>query len=198
VTGRRIVVGMTGASGSVYGIRLLEALRDLEVETHLVMSRWGERTIQHETPYTLDAVRALASHHHPGRDQGASISSGSFPTDGMVIAPCSMRTAAAIAHGVGDNLVCRAADVTIKERRRLTLVVRETPLSPIHLDNLLTLARLGVVVLPPVPAFYTHPQTIDDIVDHTVARILDQFGLDAGLGSRWAGELERRAGHPDE
>jgi 4-hydroxy-3-polyprenylbenzoate decarboxylase len=192
----RLVVGMTGASGSVYGIRLLEVLRELGVETHLVMSRWGERTIQHETAHTLADVRALATEHHPGRDQGASISSGSFRTDGMVIAPCSVRTAAAIAAGVGDTLVCRAADVTIKERRRLVLVVRETPLSPIHLEALLSLSRLGVVVLPPVPAFYTHPRTIDDIVDHTVARILDQFGLDAPFGERWAGELERQAGDP--
>jgi 4-hydroxy-3-polyprenylbenzoate decarboxylase len=194
----RLVVGMTGASGSIYGIRLLQRLRELDVETHLVASRWGERTIQHETPYTLAQVRAMASEHHGANDQAALISSGSFRTDGMVIAPCSMRTAAAIAHGVGDTLVCRAADVTLKEGRKLVLVVRETPLSPIHLDNLLTLARLGVVILPPVPAFYNHPETIDDLVEHLVVRVLDQFGLDPPFDRRWSGELERRAGRRDE
>jgi 4-hydroxy-3-polyprenylbenzoate decarboxylase len=194
----RLVVGMTGASGAVYGIRLLQALRELGVETHLVASRWGERTIQHETGYTLAQVRALASEHHGPFDQAAVISSGSFRTDGMVIAPCSMRTAAAIAHGVGDTLVCRAADVTVKEGRKLVLVIRETPLSPIHLDNLLTLARLGVVILPPVPAFYNHPETIDDLVEHLVVRVLDQFGLEVAFDRRWTGELERRAGDSED
>lgn len=190
----RIVVGMTGASGAIYGVRLLQALREQGVETHLVMSRWGERTLQHETSLTLAEVRALASEHHPGRDQGAVISSGSFHTDGMVIAPCSMRTVGAIAHGVGDTLVCRAADVTIKERRPLVLVVRETPLSPIHLENLLALARLGAVVLPPVPAFYAHPATVEDIVDHTVVRALDQLGVEVPFGGRWSGVMQRQAG----
>jgi 4-hydroxy-3-polyprenylbenzoate decarboxylase len=194
----RLVVGMTGASGAVYGIRLLEHLRVLGVETHLVASRWGERTIQHETPYTLAQVRGLASEHHGAMDQSAVISSGSFRTDGMVIVPCSMRTASAIAHGVGDTLVCRAADVTLKERRKLVLVVRETPLSAIHLENLLTLARLGVVVLPPVPAFYNHPEGIEDLVEHLVVRVLDQFGLEATVGRRWTGILERRAGAAGE
>ncbi|MEA2254379.1 MAG: flavin prenyltransferase [Solirubrobacteraceae bacterium] len=190
----RVVVGMTGASGAVYGIRLLQALRELDVETHLVASRWGERTIQHETPYTLAEVRELATVHHGALDQAASISSGSFRTDGMAIVPCSARTAAAIAHGVGDTLVCRAADVTLKESRKLVLVIRETPLSAIHLENLLTLARLGAVVLPPVPAFYNHPETIEDLVDDVVLKVLDQFGLPAELGRRWSGGLQRRAG----
>lgn len=185
---------MTGASGAVYGVRLLQALREQGVETHLVMSRWGERTLQHETSFTLDEVRALASEHHPGRDQGAAISSGSFRTDGMVIAPCSMRTAAAIAHGIGDTLVCRAADVTIKERRPLVLLVRESPLSAIHLENLLTLARLGAVVLPPVPAFYARPATVEDIVDHTVVRALDQLGVEVPFAGRWTGDMKRQAG----
>jgi 4-hydroxy-3-polyprenylbenzoate decarboxylase len=189
----RLVVGMTGASGAAYGIRLLEALRDLGVETHLVASRWGERTIQHETGLTLAEARALATEHHGAFDQSAPISSGSFRTDGMVIAPCSMRTASAIAHGVGDTLVCRAADVTLKERRRLVLVVRETPLSTIHLENLLALSRHGAVVLPPVPAFYNRPESLEDLVDHLVVRVLDQFGLDAPFGRRWTGGLERRA-----
>ncbi|MEA2250491.1 MAG: flavin prenyltransferase [Solirubrobacteraceae bacterium] len=193
----RLVVGMTGASGAVYGIRLLQALRELGVDTHLVASRWGERTIQHETSFTLAQVRELATEHHGAFDQAASISSGSFRTDGMAIVPCSARTAAAIAHGVGDTLVCRAADVTLKEGRKLVLVVRETPLSPIHLDNLLTLARLGAVVLPPVPAFYNHPETIDDLVDDLVVKVLDQFGLPAEFGRRWGGRLERRAGDDD-
>jgi 4-hydroxy-3-polyprenylbenzoate decarboxylase len=131
-------------------------------------------------------------------DQSAVISSGSFRTDGMAIVPCSMRTASAIAHGVGDTLVCRAADVTLKEGRKLVLVVRETPLSAIHLENLLTLARLGVVVLPPVPAFYNHPEGIEDLVEHLVVRVLDQFGLEATVGRRWTGILERRAGAADE
>jgi 4-hydroxy-3-polyprenylbenzoate decarboxylase len=194
----RLVIGMTGASGAVYGIRLLEHLRALGVETHLVASRWGERTIQHETPYTLAQVRALATEHHGGMDQSAVVSSGSFRTDGMVIAPCSMRTASAIAHGVGDTLVCRAADVTLKEGRKLVLVVRETPLSAIHLENLLTLARLGVVVLPPVPAFYNRPERIEDLVEHLVVRVLDQFGLEATVGRRWTGVLERRAGAEED
>lgn len=188
----RIVVGITGASGAIFGIRLLEALRELEVETHLVISRWGERTIAYETSYAVVDVKALASEVHRAMDQSAVISSGSFRTDGMVIAPCSVRTLSAIAHGVGDTLVCRAADVTLKERRRLVLVVRETPLSEIHLENMLRLARMGVVVAPPVPAFYNQPASIDDLVNHTIARTLDQFDLDAGWAARWGGSLSPR------
>jgi 4-hydroxy-3-polyprenylbenzoate decarboxylase len=194
----RLVVAITGATGSVFGVRILVALRDLGVETHLVMSRWGRATLELETGMTATEVYALADHVYGHGDQSAVISSGSFRTDGMVIAPCSMRTSAAIAHGVGDTLVCRAADVTLKEGRKLVLVVRETPLSPIHLDNLLTLARLGVVILPPVPAFYNHPETIDDLVEHLVVRVLDQFGLDPPFDRRRSGELERRAGREDE
>jgi len=186
----RLIVGITGATGAVYGVRLLERLREAGVETHLVISRWGLRTLQHETPYSREHVEALATMTYAPGDMGAAISSGSFKTDGMIVAPCSAKTLAAVAHGYGDNLIHRAADVVLKERRRLVLVVREAPLSDIHLQNMLTLSRMGVVVLPPLPAFYNHPRTIDDIVDHTVSRMLDQFGLETSGVERWEGEME--------
>jgi flavin prenyltransferase len=186
----RLIVGITGATGVIYGVRLLERLREAGVETHLVISRWGVRTLLHETPYSREHVEALATMTYAPGDMGAAISSGSFKTDGMIVAPCSAKTLAAIAHGYGDNLIHRAADVVLKERRRLVLVVREAPLSDIHLQNMLTLSRMGVVVLPPLPAFYNHPRTIDDIVDHTVSRMLDQFGLETSGVERWAGEME--------
>jgi flavin prenyltransferase len=186
----RLIVGITGATGIIYGVRLLERLREAGVETHLVISRWGVRTLLHETPYSREHVEALATMTYAPGDMGAAISSGSFKTDGMIVAPCSAKTLAAIAHGYGDNLIHRAADVVLKERRRLVLVVREAPLSDIHLQNMLTLSRMGVVVLPPLPAFYNHPRTIDDIVDHTVSRMLDQFGLETSGVERWAGEME--------
>src|ERR671912_1610215 len=165
---RRLIVGITGASGSIYGVRILEMLRDSDVETHVVISRWGARTLVHETPYTPEQVQRLADVAHALTDQGAPISSGSFVTMGMVIAPCSARTLAAIAHGLGDHLVHRAADVVLKERRQLVLAVREAPLSQIHLENMLKLSRMGVVIAPPVPAFYNHPQTLDDTVSYSV------------------------------
>lgn len=180
---------MTGATGAIYGVRLLERLREAGAETHLVISRWGVRTLVHETPHTREQVEALASVTYAPGDMGAAISSGSFKTDGMIIAPCSAKTLAAIAHGFGENLIHRAADVILKERRRLVLVVREAPLSDIHLENMLKLSRMGAVVLPPVPAFYNHPRTIDDVVDHTVSRVLDQFGLEVSGVERWAGEM---------
>ena len=186
----RLIVGITGATGIAYGIRLLERLREASVETHLVISRWGARTLIHETPYSREQVEALASTTYAPGDMGAAISSGSFKTDGMIIAPCSAKTLAAIAHGYGDNLIHRAADVILKERRRLVLVVREAPLSDIHLENMLKLSRMGAVILPPLPAFYNHPRTIDDLVDHTVSRMLDQFGLETSGVERWAGEME--------
>src|SRR6187431_3677798 len=173
----RVIVGITGATGAIYGVRLLERLRESGVETHLVISRWGSRTLLHETPYSREQVEALATVSYAPGDMGAAISSGSFRTDGMVIAPCSAKTLAAIAHGFGENLVHRAADVTLKERRPLVLMVREAPLSDIHLENMLKLSRSGAVILPPMPAFYTNPRTLDDIVDQTVSRVLDQFGL---------------------
>jgi flavin prenyltransferase len=185
----RIIVGITGATGAIYGVRLLERLHDVGVETHLVISRWGARTLMHETPYSREQVEALATVTYAPGDMGAAISSGSFRTDGMVIAPCSAKTLAAIAHGFGDSLIHRAADVVLKERRRLVLLVREAPLSDIHLENMLKLSRMGTVMLPPLPAFYNHPRTIDDLVDHTVARVLDQFGVEPSGVERWAGEM---------
>jgi flavin prenyltransferase len=185
----RLVVAITGATGAVFGIRTLEALADLGVETHLCISSWGRRTIEHETALSVDDVRALATHAHPPGDMAATISSGSFRTDGMVVAPCSMRTLGTIANGIGDNLVARAADVTLKERRRLVLLPRETPLHEVHLANMLTLTRLGATILPPMPAFYNRPQSLADIVDHVVARTLDQFGLCSPHARRWDGRL---------
>ncbi len=187
-----LVVGVTGASGAVFGVRLLEVLNHARVETHLIVSKWGQRTLEHETGKSLDDLRALADHHYSPGDMGALMSSGSFPVDGMAVAPCSMRSLAAIASGLSENLIHRAADVMIKERRPLVLVVREAPLSAIHLENMLKLARLGVTILPPVPAFYNRPQSVDAIVDHTVARVLDQFGHTLDLTERWAGKLNRR------
>jgi 4-hydroxy-3-polyprenylbenzoate decarboxylase len=194
---KRLIVGITGATGSILGVRLLQALQGTGVETHLVISRWGARTLIHETPYTLEQVQRMATHVYSPHDQGAVISSGSFITDGMVIIPCSVRTLAAIAHGQGDNLIHRAADVTLKERRKLVLVVREAPLSEIHLENMLKLARMGVVIAPPVLAFYNHPQTLEDIVEHIVMRVLDQFDLHLDLAMRWKGVLST-GGRPHE
>ena len=185
----KLIVGITGATGVVYGVRILERLREAGVQTHLVISRWGARTLLHETPYARDHVESLATVAYRPADMGAAISSGSFRTDGMIIAPCSAKTLAAVAHGFGENLIHRAADVVLKERRRLVLVLREAPLSDIHLENMLRLSRMGAVVLPPVPAFYNHPRTIDDIIDHTVARVLDQFGVQVSGVERWAGEM---------
>ena len=183
---RRLIVAITGASGSIYGVRLLEMLQGTGLETHLIMSRWGARTLVHETRYTPEQVNALASVVHPLTDQGATISSGSFVTMGMVIAPCSVRTLAAIAHGLGDNLIHRAADVVLKERRKLVLAVREAPLSEIHLENMLKLSRMGVVISPPMPALYSRPKTIDDMVNYTCVRLLDQLGIHIET-ARWAG-----------
>lgn len=185
----RLIVGITGATGSIFGIRLLQALAGSGVETHVVVSRWGIRTLAHETSYTLEQVQGMATACYSPNDQGACISSGSFVTSGMVVAPCSMRTLAAIANGQGDHLIHRAADVILKERRKLVLVVREMPLNDIHLENMLKLSRMGVVILPPVPAFYNHPHSIDEMVDHIVMRILDQFDIHLGLTERWDGVM---------
>jgi flavin prenyltransferase len=193
-TPRRLIVALTGATGTIYGVRLLEMLQGTDVETHLVMSKWAARTLVHETTYTVDQVQALATEVYPLADQGAAISSGSFLTLGMVVVPCSMRTLAAIAHGLGDNLIHRAADVILKERRRLVLAVREAPLSEIHLENMLKLSRMGVSIVPPMPAFYSKPQTIDDVVNYTVARLLDQLDIHLDVRNRWLGlrEVSRR------
>ena len=183
----RIVVGITGASGAIFGIRTLEALKALSVESHLILSRWARTTIATETGYSLEQVEALAStvYHHD--NQAAAVSSGSFKTGGMIIAPCSMKTLAAIRIGYADSLISRAADVMLKERRKLVLLARESPLSEIHLENMLALTRMGAVIFPPVPAFYNQPKTLDDAIHHIVGRLLDQFGLDMPDMSRWQG-----------
>lgn len=181
----RIIVGITGATGAIFGIRMLEALGAAGVETHLVMSKWAETTIRLETPFTLDEVHKLAHVVYQPTNQAASISSGSFRVHGMVIAPCSMKTLASIRMGLADNLVSRAADVILKERKKLILLTRETPLNDIHLENMLGLSRMGAVIMPPVPAFYNHPQSIDDIINHIVARTLDQLNIENDLTYRW-------------
>ena len=185
----KIIVGITGATGTIYGVRILQRLREAGAETHLVISRWGARTLIHETPYSREQVESMATVSYAPGDMGAAISSGSFRTDGMVIAPCSAKTLAAVAHGFGESLVHRAADVILKERRKLVLMVREAPLSDIHLENMLKLSRMGAVILPPMPAFYNHPRSVDDVVEHTVSRVLDQFGLDVSGVERWSGEM---------
>ena len=184
---QRLIVGISGASGTVYGIRLLEMLRDAGIETHLVMSKSAEMTMVYETDLKPKDVRALAAVHYPNSDIGAAISSGSFPTIGMLIAPCSIRTMSEIASGVTASLLSRAADVVLKERRRLVLAVRETPLHVGHLRSMLTLAEIGAVVSPIVPAFYNRPKTVDDIINHTCGRLLDLFGIDTGIVKRWKG-----------
>ncbi|WP_349618480.1 UbiX family flavin prenyltransferase [Azotobacter salinestris] len=185
----RLVVGISGATGIIYGIRALQMLRALEVESHLVVSRAGEMTRAYETRLRREELYALADHVHPIGDVGASISSGSFRTLGMLVAPCSVRTLAEIASGVTTTLLTRAADVTLKERRRLVLMVREAPLHAGHIRNMLAVTELGGIIHPPVPAFYTEPQSIADIVDHSVARALDCFGLEVPGLPRWGEDL---------
>lgn len=182
---QRLIVGISGASGVIYGVRLLEALQTMPVETHLVMTRTAEVTLAHETDLKVAAVRKLADAAYKIDDLAAAISSGSFRTMGMVVVPCSMRSVGEIAHGLSSNLLTRAADVILKERRRLVLVARETPLTTIHLRNMLTLSEMGAIVAPPVPAFYNRPRSLDDVVNHTVGRVLDLFGLDTGKVKRW-------------
>lgn len=186
---RRIIVAITGASGAVYGVRLLQLLREAGgVESHLVLSGAGLATATQELGLGRSDIERLADHVHSVRDIGASIASGSFVTAGMVIAPCSMRTLAAVAHALADNLVTRAADVILKERRRLVLMVRETPLNLAHITNMRLVTEMGGIVFPPVPAFYNAPATIQDLVDHSVGRVLDLFGIDSpALVKRWSG-----------
>lgn len=189
---RRLVVGITGASGIVYGVSLLRMLHDLDIEAHLVMSRSAEVTLAHELPLKLSSVHSLAAKVYRTDDIGAAISSGSFPTIGMIIAPCSIRSLAEIATGATSSLLTRAADVTLKERRRLVLMVRETPLHLGHLRAMTAATEAGAIIMPPVPAFYTRPGTLDDIVNQTVGRALDLFGIDAGDAVyRW-GECSRK------
>ena len=178
---------MSGASGAIYGIRLLEALKAADVETHLIISRAGARTIGEETRYSLADVRKLASVNHPVNDIGASVASGSFPCLGMVVAPCSIKTASEISYGVTTTLLSRAADVTLKERRRLVLLVRESPLHTGHLRMLTNLSEYGAIIAPPVPAFYARPGSIAEVVDHTIGRLLDLFSIDTDLVRRWKG-----------
>ena len=185
---RRLIVGISGSSGVIYGIRMLEVLKIMGgVETHLVMSRFARMNIEIETPHTPKYVEGLADEVHNIGNQAASLSSGSFKTDGMVVAPCSMRTLSAIANSLADNLLTRAADVVLKERRALVLMPREAPLHVGHCKLLYEAAQLGAVIAPPMPAFYNNPETIDDIVNHSVGRVLDLFDLDVGILKRWEG-----------
>ena len=182
----RLVIGISGASGVIYGIRLLQALKPLPVETHLVMTRTAEVTLAHETQLKVADVRRLADAAYRVDDLAAAVSSGSFRTIGMIVAPCSMRSLGEIANGISSNLLTRAADVVLKERRKLVLLARETPLHAIHLRNMTRLAEMGAIIAPPVPAFYNRPKTLDDVIDHTVGRVLDLFDLDTGKVKRWS------------
>ncbi|OBH15556.1 UbiX family flavin prenyltransferase [Mycolicibacter terrae] len=188
----RVVVAMTGATGAVLGIGVLEALARLGVETHLVLSEWARATIKLETDVSVGEVRALATHAYGARDLAAAISSGSFRTDGMVVCPCSMKTLSAIRIGFSDNLITRAADVTLKERRRLVLVTREAPLSEIHLENMQYLARAGAVIFPPTVAYYARPRSVQEVTDYVVGRVIDQLGIEHSLINRW--KDDRRLG----
>jgi 4-hydroxy-3-polyprenylbenzoate decarboxylase len=191
---RRIAVGISGASGAIYGIRFLELLRGLpDVETHLIVSDAAKRTIIEETDYAIRDVEALATRCYSNKDIGATLASGSYKTAGMVIVPCSIKTAASVAHCLADSLIARAADVTLKEGRPLVLVVRESPLHLGHLRLLTALAEMGAVILPPMPAFYHRPKQIDDLVNHTLARILDRLGLPQTLVAEWQGTVPRAA-----
>jgi len=184
---KQLIVGISGASGVIYGVRMLEVLREAGVETHLVMSKSAELTLVYETDIKPKDVRALASHFHAASDIGASISSGSFPTMGMVVVPCSVRSMSEIACGVTSSLLSRAADVVLKERRRLVLAFRETPIHAGHLKTMTTLTEMGAIIAPIVPAFYNRPETLDDIINHTVGRLLDLFGIETKLVKRWKG-----------
>lgn len=188
------MVGISGSTGVIYGVRLMQVLAALGVETHLVLSRWAEKTVELETPYTVQQIRSWAKVTYDIYDMGAAISSGSFLTAGMCIVPCSMKTLAAIAHGYTEDLIHRAADVTLKERRKLVVVPRETPLSVIHLENMLALARAGAVICPPMPSFYHRPKTVEEIVDHLVGRVLDQFGIEHRISRPWTGMPHREQG----
>jgi flavin prenyltransferase len=191
---KRLIIGISGASGVIYGIRLLEMLAPTSIETHLVMSRSAEITAAHETDWKIADIRALADVYHRSEDIGAGISSGSFRTMGMIIAPCSIRSLSEIATGVTSSLLTRAADVVLKERRKLVLMVRETPLHLGHLRSMTAAAELGAIVCPPVPAFYARPETVDDMVAHTIGRVLDQFDIDLGTVRRWKEEPTARKG----
>lgn len=184
---KKIIVSITGASGAIYGIRLLEVLRECGVETHLIVSKSANLTIATETSFSIGDIKKLANYAYHPSDIGAKISSGSFKVNGMIVAPCSMKTLSAIASGMENDLITRSAAVIIKEQKKLALMVRETPLSAIHLENMLKLARIGVAICPPVPAFYNNPTTLDDIVNHSIVRVLDLFDIETNLIKRWQG-----------
>lgn len=190
---KKIVIGITGASGSIYGIRCLETLNKLQIETHVIISSSAEKTIEYETDYSVDQVKSMCSFVYDLQDIGASISSGSFHVDGMIIAPCSIKTLSSIANSFNDNLISRAADVTLKEQRKLVLMVRETPFHLGHLRLMQSVAEVGGVILPPVPSFYHKPKSIDDIVNQSVGKALDQFGIEARLFERWSGLTEKES-----
>lgn len=187
VTPQKIIVGISGSSGAIYGIKLLEMLRELKIESHLIISKAASLTINTETDYSLTDIKNMANYSYNPSDIGACISSGSFQVDGMIIAPCSMKTLSAIANGYEDNLIARAASVVMKEQKKLVLMARETPLHAIHLENMLKLSRAGAIISPPMPAFYNRPASIDEIIAHSLTRILDLFDLDTNLIKRWQG-----------
>ncbi len=182
----RLIVGITGSSGVIYGIKTLEVLRDLKQESHLIISEWGKRNVTIETDKSIEYVKSLASKFYSNDNMAAAISSGSFRTDGMVVIPCSMKTLSSIANGYDDNLISRAAGVCIKESRKLVIVPRETPLSKIHLENMLKLSQIGVIILPAMPGFYYKPKTMDDMIAHIVGKMLDQFGIEHNIFRRWS------------
>lgn len=184
----KIVVGISGGSGSVYAVSLLKALKELGVETHLVVSTMGEYVTEHETGIKLNELKEMATYYHDNKNFAASIASGSFKVDGMVVLPCSMKTLASVANGFSDNLLSRACDVNIKEGRKLVLVPRETPLSPVHLENMLKLSKMGVVIFPPSPGFYNHPESLEDLIVNMTGRILDSLGIENNLANRWEGQ----------
>jgi flavin prenyltransferase len=190
---KRLIVGMSGASGVIYGVRMLEVLRDVGIETHLVMSKAAELTLAYETDLKSKDVRELATHYHALSDIGASISSGSFPTMGMVVVPCSVRSMSEIAAGTTGTLLSRAADVVLKERRRLVLAFRETPIHAGHLRTMAQVTEMGAIIAPIVPAFYNRPKTLDDIINHTVGRLLDLFCIETKIVKRWKGGPEENA-----
>jgi len=192
---QRLIVAITGATGVAYGVRLLQVLRETAIETHLLVSDAGVLNLHQELDMSRKDVEALADVVHPVRDVGASIASGSFVSSGMIVAPCSMRTLAAVAHGLSDNLITRAADVVLKERRRLVLMVRETPFNLAHLRNMTAVTEMGGIIFPPLPGFYHRPQSIEEMIDHTVGRVLDLFSLEHTLTPRWNG-LKTPSGRP--
>jgi 4-hydroxy-3-polyprenylbenzoate decarboxylase len=185
-----LIVAITGGSGVIYGVKLIESLKSLNLETHLIISEWGEKTIKIETNIDIDSIKNLATQYYDNKNMAAPVSSGSFKTRGMVIIPCSMKTLASIANGLDDSLISRAASVCIKEGRKLVVVPRETPLSKIHLENMVKLSELGITILPAMPGFYFHPNTIDDLLSHIVGKVLDQFDIDNNMFKRWGSKIK--------